>query len=170
MRKSDTNHVSGGPFGKGSDGVKRLRLTLVTVVLLFSLCGCVYEDAVVNSLPDYENAVFYTSGGFQDYTDYAKYSYESVTIQDLKESGYFRAVTPDDMKKVLSYIENFEGWAEGISGELKGNYDFDKTVLSQDDFFYIETKGEGTSSKFDDYTVYYFDMGAQILYYFHNNV
>ena len=73
------------------------------------------------------------------------------------------------------FIEDFEGWVEACGGELKENYDFDKTIITDGDFFYIDTKegesiGQGTYGKFDNYSVYYFDVDAQILYYFHNNI
>ncbi len=66
--------------------MKQLGLLLLTLTLLLSLCGCAYQNPVLSALPDYKTKVFYTSGSFQDFTDYAKYTYESVTAQDLKES------------------------------------------------------------------------------------
>ena len=70
----------------------------------------------------------------------------------------------------LIFVRNIK-----IGEELKDNYDFDKNIVSEGDFFYIETKdgepiGQGTYGKFDNYSVYYFDVDAQILYYFHNNI
>lgn len=155
--------------------MKKLLSLLLALSVLLGLCGCSYQDPVIKSLPKYNSKFFYTSGGFQDYTDYAKYCYESITVQNLEESGYFTATTAEDVDEVLLYIENFEHWVETIGEELKDNYDFDKSVVSEGDFLYIVTKdgepiGQGTYGKFDDYSVYYFDLDAQILYYFHNNI
>ena len=155
--------------------MKQLGLLLLTLTLLLSLCGCSYQDPVLAALPDYKTKVFYTSGGFQDFTDYAKYTYESVTAQDLKESKFFTETTADDVGEILLHIDNFEDWVETIGEELKDNYDFDKNIVSEGDFFYIETKdgepiGQGTYGKFDNYSVYYFDIDTQTLYYFHNNI
>ncbi|MBQ4617557.1 MAG: hypothetical protein IJB27_04205 [Clostridia bacterium] len=162
--------------------MKKLGLLLLTLTLLLSLCGCTYrlcgytyQDPVLASLPDCKSKVFYTSGGFQDFTDYAKYTYESVTAQDLKESKFFSETTADDVEEILLHIDNFEEWVETIGEELKDNYDFDKNIVSEGDFFYIETKagepiGQGTYDKFDNYSVYYFDIDTQTLYYFHNNI
>lgn len=155
--------------------MKRFGLPVLTLILILSFGGCFFQDPVLSALPDYKTKVFYTSGGFQDYTDYAKYTYESVTAQDLEEVKYFTEVTADDVKEIKSHINNFERWVNTIGEELKANYDFDKTIVSAGDFFYIETKygepiGQGTYGKFDSYTVYYFDIDTQTLYYFHNNI
>lgn len=163
--------------------MKKFCLILLAIILGICLLvsmmffGFLYshQKSVIASLPDYENKVFYTSGGFQDYTDYAKYIYDNITIQDLKSSEYFTITTADDVEKILLHIDNFEGWVEACGGELKENYDFDKSVVSEGDFFYIETKegepiGQRTYRKFENYDVYYFDVDAQILYYFHNDI
>ena len=155
--------------------MKRLGFCLLAILLLLSLCGCIYQDPVLASLPDYKNEVFYTSGGFQDYTDYAKYTYDSITLENLEASKYFARTSAEDVEEILLHIDDFERWVEAIGGELKANYDFDKTLVTEGDFFYIKTKagqpiGNGTYDKFDNYSLYYFDIDAQILYYFHNNI
>lgn len=152
-----------------------LLVVLFPTILLLSLWGYTYQKSPLVSLPDYESKEFYTSGGFQDFTDYAKYNYDNITLQDLESSKYFTITTADDVEEILVYIDDFEGWVEVCGGELKENYDFDKTNVTERDFFYIETKdgqpiGQGTYGKFDNYSVYYFNVDAQILYYFHNNI
>ncbi len=155
--------------------MKKLELSVLILILLFSFFGCSYFDSPLSALPDCKTKVFYTSGGFQDFTDYAKYTYESVTARDLEGTKYFIETTADDVEEISLHIDDFEGWVEACGGELKENYDFDKSIVSEGDFFYIETKdgepiGQGTYGKFDNYSVYYFDVDAQILYYFHNNI
>ena len=154
---------------------EKLRLLLAAFSLLLALCGCSNQDSAIDSLPKYNSKVFFTSGGPQDYTDYAKYYYESITVQELEASEYFTAATAEDVEEILLFIGDFENWVETIGGEVKEGYDFDKTVVSEGDFFYIKTKegepiGQGTYGKFDNYMVYYLDVDAQILYYFHNNI
>lgn len=156
--------------------MKKFRFLLLTIMLLLSLCGCTYQVPVLATLPDYKNKEFYTSGGFQDYTDYAKYTYNSVTVENLESSKYFTVITSEDVDEILLHIDDFEEWVETIGGELKKNYDFDRSIVTEGDFFYIKTKyGEpigqqGTYGKFHNYSVFYFDIDAQILYYFHNNI
>lgn len=137
--------------------------------------GCVYvfsTDRVIASLPGYESKVFYTSGGFQDFTDYAKYTFDSIEVQDLESSAYFYTLTADDVKETLLYIENFEKWVKACGDELEQNYDFDKSIISEGDFVHIRNKNKNdeTSRKFDNYDVYFFDIQGQILYHFHNNI
>ena len=150
--------------------MKRIALIWLALVLAGILCGCSYKDPVIESLIKYESKEFYTSGGFQDYTDYAKYVYTSAAVQDLEDSEYFRLMTAEDVEEILSYIDNFEMWVEIIGGDLQGNYDFNKGVISEGDFLCIKTGGGAYSGQFDSYSVYFFDTEAQTLYYFHNNI
>ncbi len=144
------------------------------IVLLLCLSGCSFSDPVVSSLPKYASKEYYTSGGFQDFTDYTKYTYKSVDNDDLQNSPYFKMVTEDDIEEILLHIENFEEWVEICGGELEENYDFDKSIISIGDYFYIKTKYDETSDsildKFFDYTVYFFDLDSQVLYLFQNNM
>ena len=47
---------------------------LLAVLLALSSCAETRYDAVALSLGQYENMEYYTDGGFQDHTDYAKYT------------------------------------------------------------------------------------------------
>ncbi len=180
--------------------MKKYIYVIAALILFFCLSGwsCYHlTDPVLASLPKYESREFYTSGGFQDFTDYAKYTYESVTAKRLSASRYFDEVTENDTKEILSYINNFEKFVHEDEG-IKEYYDFDKSNVSVGDFFYLYTKdgepfgngicdssdnyteytfdGEfeisysGTYDKFDFYDLYYFDISEQILYYFHNDI
>lgn len=143
--------------------MKKLAIILMIISLLcFSACSD--SDPIINSLPEYETKELYTSGEFQDFTDYAKYTYESISTEGLVASEYFSKVASSDIELILKYIENFEGWVEAENDELKENYDFDKNIISENDFFHIKATGN-----FENYTVYYFDCDSSILYYFHNN-
>ena len=161
--------------------MKKKILTIILYIILiifgFSLWYFSFSiNPVLMSLPDYKTKSFYTSGGGGDYTDYAKYTFDSVNIKKLKKSKYFKKITNADVKEILLYINDFEKWVESTSSiELKENYDFDKNIVSKGDFFYIETKegesiGQGIYDKYDNYDVYYFDVENSILYYFHNNI
>ena len=157
--------------------MRRFGFAILIVILLFSLCSCTdyaHKDLVLSDLPDYINKEYHTSGAFQDFTDYAKYTYNSVTAETLKSSKYFTEVSSEDIEEILLHIDNFEKWVK-INEEIKENYDFDKSIVTAGDFFYIKTKfgepiGQETYGKFDNYSVYYFDIDTQTLYYFHNNI
>ena len=126
------------------------------------------KDSILNSLPDYIDKEFYSSGGFQDYTDYGKYTY-AISEMELIHNSYFLRVAEDDIPEILSYIENFEGWVE-ITEFPAEKYDFDTSLITEGDYFYILNKYDETDNKFWNYDLYYFDLDAQVLYYFHNNI
>ena len=106
---------------------KQIALVLVCVVLLLSISSCaVPEDAVIASLGKYEKNEFFTSGGFQDYTDYAKYYFTSANIVENK---YLNKVQEPDFVIINTHLDDFEGWIETIknsesSSEVVVNYDF----------------------------------------------
>ena len=163
--------------------MKKFFFILTVVILVLGLLlsviffGFLYSQQkhVISSLPDYNNKEFYTSGGFQDYTDYGKYTYGNITTQEFEASEYFTIITAEDVEEIILHVDKFERRVDACGGELKENYDFDKTVINVGDFFYIDTKfgepiGQGTYGKFDNYSVYYFDVDSKIMYYFHTNI
>lgn len=163
-----------------------LRKTIIVVLILIVIlcivmvgCEILYQDPVIQSLPSYESEAFYSSGGFQDFTDYGIYDYSNMNLEKLQDNQYFEPVDAQ-LSDVLSYIENFEGCIEvhrnsEPDNELSTNYHFDKTVIDEQDYFYLETKegtpiGNTTYRKFDNYTLYLFDVQTKTLYYFHSNI
>lgn len=163
--------------------MKKFCLILLAIILGICLLvsmmffGFLYshQKSVISSLPDYESREFYTSGGFQDYTDYAKYFYDSITAQDLESSEHFTVTTDEDVEEILLHIDDFERAVAVTAEELKENYDFDRSIVTEGDYFCIETKfgepiGQGFYEKFHNYSVCYFDIDAQIMYYFHHNI
>lgn len=156
--------------------MSKIHTAIFTTLVIIITVACIYIDSAVDkiifSLPDYENCEKYQSTSFQDYTDYIKYTYNSVSEKDLSETDYFKKVTTADIETILLYVEDFERW---LPEEWAENYDFDKTIISCDDFFYIKIKEYETDEdkeyfKFHNYKLYYFDIDAQILYYFANKI
>lgn len=155
--------------------MKKLCIILCVLLWLSAATGCSSEDTVISTLPKYRSMELCTTGGPQDYTDYGVFTYDSVTAEDLEGTGYFTKVTATESEEILAHIDNFEEWVTVIGGELEEAYHFDQSAVSAGDYCYIDTKygqpiGNGTYDKFDHYTVYFFDMQTQILYYFHSNI
>ena len=149
-------------------------LCLFALVLSFPVCAAP-EDKVASSLGKYNSYEFFTSGGSQDYTDYAKYSYSSIEIED---NEYLKKVEETDLEIINEHLDDFEKWirvhGEGEpSSELVENYDFDRDCLGVGDYFYMESEDHTWSdghTSLVKYNVYLFDVQTQILYYFHNNI
>lgn len=150
---------------------------LVSSFVLFLLMMCIFlylfdspRGKIINSVGGYTSKQVFTSGGFQDYTDYAKYSYGRV---DLDGNKYLRSITSDSKKALLEHIDNFEKWVNAIktgdpTNELVVNYDFDSSVITDGDFVYI-TDDPGYDY-LGCYDVYFFDSESNTLFFFHNNV
>lgn len=146
------------------------------VIFLLSFASCaVPEDKVVASLGEYENHVFFTSGGFQDYTDYAKYYYISAKVAGNK---YLEEIQETDLVAINTHLDDFEKWIEAIkdsdaSNEVVVNYDFDREIIDTDDYFYIDSEEHTWSDGYTSlvrYNIYFFDTQTQVLFYFHNNI
>ncbi|MBQ4585679.1 MAG: hypothetical protein IJA82_05685 [Clostridia bacterium] len=157
-------------------------VALFTVVLL---CSCFNvtprRKIVISTLGEYEKEEFYSSGVFQDYTDYGKYYFSGVP--SIKDNEYFKFVAETDIVVLNGYIDNFDNWVNLISEspstkegrELVKNYDLDRTIINEGDFFYIYDKmgepiGESQYEQYECYDVYIFDIESCTLYYFHNNI
>ena len=156
----------------------RKRFTFLTTILVLTLLlsSCTKpEDKVLNSIGKYKNHIFYTQGEFQDYTDYAKYYYNSVDFTDNK---YFSKVQQSDIDILNEHLDDFESWIEtyrkgDASREIVVNYDFDRSLIDFEDYLYIDSEkhtwDDGYTSLVS-YDIYFFDTQTHILYYFHNNM
>ena len=155
---------------------KKIAVVLVCVVFLLSITSCaVLDDKVIASLGEYEKKEFFTSGGFQDYTYYAKYHFTSASVT---ENEYLNKIQETDFALINTHLDDFEGWIETIkdsepSSEVVINYDFDRKIIEVDDYFYIDSEEHTWSDGHTSlvrYNIYLFDTQTQVLYYFHNNI
>ena len=146
---------------------------LITVVFILSSCQMSHER-VIDTLPDYFAYFEYLDpNSFRDYTFYCKYYYKNIESSTFGGNKYFKQVTNSDISEILQFLNEYE-MSVDASPEATKVYDFDKSIITAGDFFYIETLegkkvGETEYGKFEDYDLYYFDLDEQILYYMHNN-
>ena len=92
---------------------------MVTFVLLIPT-----KDQVLDSLPKYEKKEIYSSGGFQDFTDYAKYFYQ-ISQATLAQNKFLRPVAEEDIPEIIKYVENFEEWVCACQEYPAESFDFD---------------------------------------------
>lgn len=157
---------------------KRVKLVcgIAGAVLLCAGIACAVflvthlRDSVPASLGKVKTKEFYSSGGVQDYTDYAKYTFDDAHPEN---SDDFTPLTGERMRELLRYLDHFEGLIETLreidpQGELVAHYDFDRSLLSSDDYLYLYIKPD--YPEYGYYKLYYFDAETQTLFYFHNNV
>ena len=153
--------------------MKRLSLMFCLLTLLISMVACGFqtrEDKVLASLGKYESEQFWTSGEFQDYTDFGVYTYDSV---DIEKSKCFTKASESNIKILCAYVDDFERWISASSDQdspdsLARNYTFDRSIMDTEDYFYKYEKD--SHSKFECYDVWFFDSQTKTLYYFHNNI
>ena len=155
---------------------KVFALIVVVLILTISLSECVSpENQVINSLGEYKSYEFYIEGAFQDYTDYAKYYYDSV---DFSNNEYFTKIEQSDIDVLNDHLDDFESWIEtyregDASRDIVVNYDFDRSFIDSADYLYINSEkhtwDDGYTSLVN-YDVYFFDTQTNTLYYFHNNI
>ena len=156
--------------------IRKLAIILVVVAILtMSLTSCKMEhEEVLDTLPDYFASFEYLDpNGFRDYTYYCKYYFKDISADTFDDNRFFSKVEEGDLEEILSFINEYEDTTKSFE-EVSRIYDFDKSILKPGDFFYIKTlegkmAGERDYEKFDYYSVFYFDLENQILYYFHND-
>ena len=137
---------------------------MVTFVLLIPT-----KDQVLDSLPKYEKKGIYSSGDFQDFTDYAKYFYQ-ISQATIAQNKFLRPLAEEDIPKIIEYLENFEEWVCACQELPAESFDFDKSIISVGDYFYVSNYNEEQDRAFWNYNLYYFDMDASVLFFLHNNI
>ena len=167
--------------------MKKLAVVLISVVLIsvflisivfsYSITSCAppKENEVIASFGKYEKKEFFSSGVFQDFTDYAKYYFTSA---DIVENKHLNKIQETDFAMINAHLDDFEGWIDTIkdsdpSSEVVVNYDFNRGMVDTEDYFHIDSE-EHTWSDGDTslvrYDIYFFDVQTHVLYYFHNNI
>ena len=142
-------------------------LQLLNAPPLFALYS---QNSVIDQLPVYDRKEFYTSGGIQDFTDYAKYYWNSLEPADVLKTGCFEEINKENTERIRLYLEDFEEWVRITRGELQENYDFDKTNIAEGNYVCIRTEYDiDDRTAFWNYSVYYYDVSANMIYYFHNS-
>ena len=156
----------------------KILAVLCLCIFIFQSCGAP-EDKVLNSIGKYKDHEFYSEGAFQDFTDYAKYYYDSVDFTDNK---YFSKIQQSDIDNLNEHLDDFEAWIDtyregDASREIVVNYDFDRSLIDFEDYLHIysetstHTWDDGTTTTFFiNYDIYFFDTQTNTLYYFHNNI
>ena len=161
--------------------MKKLRTARQAALLLLSssliFVGLIYltftllmpEDIILESLSKYSEKEYYSSGGFQDTTDYAKYTYH-ISEEDLQNNEYLLPVESTDLPQIIAYIEDFEELVSVSHDFPSESYDFDKAIVSAGDYFYVSNRYQEPEKAFWNYDLYYFDLESLTLYYFHSNI
>ena len=140
---------------------------LSSLFLLFE--AIIPKDVILESLPKYSEKEYYSSGGFQDTTDYAKYTYH-ISEEDLQKNAYLLQVETTNVPEIIAYIEDFEEWVSISQNFPQDSYDFDKAIVATGDYFYVSNRYQEPEKAFWNYDLYYFDLESLTLYYFHSNI
>ncbi len=150
-------------------------LSLSLLSLLFILSACQpSRRRILRSLGDCVSSEQYSSEGFQDYTDYAKYHIPNAKIADNR---YLKRIDDAGQALLLECLEDFERWIATYRTHdpvppIAAYYDFDRSCIDQEDYLYIDAErfDDSESSSLASFNVYFFDTQTETLYYFHNNL
>lgn len=142
---------------------------LIIHFIVFNLTYVSPQQEVIESIGKSECEVYYSNNGFQDYTDFAIYTY---TDADIEKSDYFNKTYSQN--KLDSYLSDFEKMVSSYNDdiEIKKYYNFDRSVIDSEDYIYIYDKADDEElySQYIYYDIYIFDIQTEKLYYFHNNI
>ena len=151
--------------------MKKFCLAITLIICVFVITGCLQSKTV--GIPDgyIDKEGYYDRDGVQDYTDYAKYMYETQNI--ITRNKDYKKIEQDDVQDVVGYFEDFSSWIE--TDDRLSEFDFDINDINEGDYVKIKTKegqkiANGKYEKYDNYSVYLFDIETLTLYYIHNNI
>ena len=125
---------------------------------------------VIDSLGPCYIREYYSSGGFQDFTNYGKYTYSTVYPED---NSSFHPMTAADIQTLQAFLDDYEQWVTLIqeddpNQELAKGYDFNRDIIDTKDYLYLYEDPD--YPKFGCYDIYFLDSQTNTLYYFHNNI
>lgn len=162
---------------------KVLIVLLMIVAIMMSTNYKPIGNVILDPFGKYEDCVYFSHGLIGDFTRYAKYYYSSI---DTSKNNNFKKIQENDLVKLNELIDDFEGLIESYHWdyylddeevqELANNYDFDRSIIDDEDFIYIEVdeftnESEGVSyTVLASYDVYFLDIQTNVVYYFHNNI
>lgn len=145
---------------------------ILSFMLLFFITGCSSQADNIGIPKGYiDKKEYYDKDGFQDYTDYAKYIYSEPDIIIFDDD--YKKIFQEDIESIKGYFEDFKNRME--SSNRLNEYDFKENVINEGDYIRIKTKegqkiGDSEYTKYDNYSIYYFDMDSLTLYYIHSNI
>lgn len=148
------------------------KVMILSLMLIIIITGCYKRLDNVEIPKGYINQQeFYDENGFQDYTDYAKYIYSTQDI--IVNNNKYKKITTEDAENIKCYFENFHSRMKA-SNRLD-EYDFDESIINEGDYIRIKTKegqkiGDSRYEKYDNYSIYFFDIETFTLYYIHSNI
>ena len=145
----------------------------IGILTLNTLSYKLFTNRIIAELPKAKDSECYYSDGFQDYTDYCKYYYTDKVLNFLEKNSRFKKVSEKDITEIEGYFENFADWVK--YEKYKDSYDFDKSIISTGDYFYIQNKDTyeryaDYPDKYAAYNVYFFDTETLTLYFIHTNI
>ena len=110
---------------------------------------------------------------FQDFTDYCKYYYSKEYDEKFANVKEYGVIQEEEVSDVVGYFNNFNEVVK-TTNKIK-EYDFDTSIVGPGDLVYIVTKegkeiGNSKYGRYDDYTVYFYDIASHTLYYIHTNI
>ena len=143
-------------------------LIVTVIILLLTACGGTMNTEIPKSY--ISKTEYYDKEGIQDHTDYAKYVYDKIIVEN--DDNYIK-VNENDIENIKSYFNDFKDAME--SQNRLNEYDFDINSITENDYVRIITKegtpiGDSTYGKFDNYSIFLFDSETLTLYYIHNNI
>lgn len=146
--------------------MKKILITITLILLLTGCNGTMNAEIPKGYISKIEH---YDTEGIQDHTDYAKYVYDKIIVEN--DNNY--KLVQDDINNIKSYFNDFKSVME--SKERLNEYDFDIDSITENDYVRIITKegtaiGDSTYGKFDNYSIFLFDGETLTLYYIHNNI
>ena len=147
-------------------------LIISLLLILYAMLGIIVlmdwdKYGIQTSVWGCDDKVYYSDGGFGDYTNYGEYYFNEKTIKRFEKNRKYTRVVEGDIDCIRSYFTNFEDWLKWT--DFEDEYTFDKnTQIDVGDYYYIYNEYEDKT--YSNYDVYYVDIETNTVYFIHNNI
>ena len=157
------------------DKIKEKYSKIITIILFIILGAYLYRQTIdcifgiTGHIPFVEiiggynyKEEYYDEEGWQDFTDYCKYYYDSKADKKFKESSKYKKVENEDISNIIEYFYSMDRAME--MQDRADDYDFNIDSIDNKDYVYMK------KSDIKNYSIYFYDIQTHILYYIHRNI
>lgn len=142
------------------------KLVICLIIIFVTGCSQYNDDFVLDGY--YDSNEYWDTDGFQDHTDYCEYFYDANDDDKFINSNDYSKIDSNNIDNIKNYFKDHEQW-------VRKGYDFNIDVITIGDYYHLETK-EGQNitenhsyGKYDNYSVYLYDIEEHILYFIHTS-
>ena len=148
---------------------------IILIFLIIIIVGIIFFNNSLNNKNIingyYKAEEHFDTFAIQDSVDYCKYYYTDKYDEIFTKE--YSKISEENINEIKEYFNKFREWMEAC--DRLNEYDFDESIIDSNDLYLLYDKFNNNSSsieykKFENFTMYFYDINNHVLYYIHANI